>query len=238
MMRYSKLYNEKVGIYQNEKKKTEKLLGSLLPRPIIKQMKRGQIPKPEVFEKTTVFFCDIVSFTNIASDSTAHQIIEFLNDLYNLFDDRLEGYDVYKVETIGDAYMVASGVPVSNGTHHAIEVAKMSLDLLAKVLTFEIQHKPGFRLKLRMGMHSGSVFGGVVGTKIPHYSIFGDTVEIAGLMESTGQPMQIQMTESTTSILEQTGGFMYTPRGFVHLPRVGEYSTYWLVGRKEEEVVT
>ena len=201
-------------------------------------MKRGQIPKPEVFEKTTVFFCDIVSFTNIASDSTAHQIIEFLNDLYNLFDDRLEGYDVYKVETIGDAYMVASGVPVSNGTNHAIEVAKMSLDLLAKVLTFEIQHKPGFRLKLRMGMHSGSVVGGVVGTKIPHYSIFGDTVEIAGLMESTGQPMQIQMTESTTSILEQTGGFMYTPRGVVDLPRVGDYSTYWLVGRKEEEVVT
>lgn len=96
-----------------------------------------------------------------------------------------------KVETIGDAYMVASGVPVPNGNLHAMEVSMMSLDLLAKILTFEIQvilskykldsicndsrvqHKPGSRLKLRMGMHSGRVVGGVVGTKIPHYSVFG-----------------------------------------------------------------
>ena len=98
------------------------------------------------------------------------------------------------METIGDAYMVASGVPVPNGNLHAMEVSMMSLDLLAKILTFEIQvppntgtvqcawehlmdnfaqHKPGSRLKLRMGMHSGRVVGGVVGTKIPHYSVFG-----------------------------------------------------------------
>ena len=117
----------------------------------------------KVFNETTIFFCDIVGFTNIASDSTANQIIDFLNDLYSLFDERLDNYDVYKVysnwyvdftefendgmfdlyiwkvETIGDAYMVASGVPVPNGNMHAMEVSMMSLDLLAKILTFEIQ---------------------------------------------------------------------------------------------------
>ena len=235
MTRYSRLYNEKVEVYNVEKKKTENLLGSLLPRSIIKKMKKGQIPKPEVFDNTTIFFCDIVSFTNIASESTAHQIIEFLNDLYILFDDRLDNFDVYKVETIGDAYMIASGIPVSNGTNHAVEIGLVSLDLLAKVLTFEIKHKPGFRLKLRMGIHSGQVVGGIVGKKIPHYSIFGETVEIAGLMESTGQPMKIQMSEATKDILDKTGGFTHTPRGTVHLPTVGNFQTHWLIGRKETE---
>ena len=180
MMRYSRLYNEKVDVYKKERQKTEKLLGSLLPNAIIKQMKRGEVPRPEIFDNTTIFFCDIVSFTNIASESTAHQIIDFLNDLYSLFDERIDNYDVYKVETIGDAYMVASGVPVSNGSQHAVEVSRMSLDLLAKIVTFEIKHKPGFRLKLRMGMHSGKVVGGVVGSKIPHYSVFG-LVAVFGL---------------------------------------------------------
>lgn len=105
-----------------------------------------------------------------------------------------------KVETIGDAYMVASGIPVPNGLHHAVELSKMALDLLAKVLTFEIKHKPQHRLKLRMGMHSGQVVGGVVGSKIPHYSVFGDTVELASLMESSGMPMKIQITPATKVI--------------------------------------
>ena len=78
--------------------------------------------------------------------------------------------------------MVASGIPIPNGQHHAVELSKMALDLLAKVLTFEIKHKPGFRLKLRMGMHSGKVVGGVVGSKIPHYSVFG-LVEVFGLVD-------------------------------------------------------
>ena len=106
-------------------------------------MKKGEVPKPEIFNETTIFFCDIVGFTNIASDSSANDIIDFLNDLYSLFDERIENYYVYKVETIGDAYMVASGVPVPNGSQHATEISIMALDLLTKTLTFEMRHKPG-----------------------------------------------------------------------------------------------
>ncbi|XP_023345413.1 atrial natriuretic peptide receptor 1 [Eurytemora carolleeae] len=233
MMKYSRLYNERVMVFEAEKKKTEKLLSSLLPRSIIRQMKRGTVPDPELFQSATVFICDIVSFTKIAGESTAQQIIEFLNELYNLFDERIENYNVYKVETIGDAYMVASGVPIINGNQHAVEIAKMALDLLANVVTFEIPHKPGYRLKIRSGMHTGSVVGGVVGAKIPHYSIFGDTVEIAGIMESSGEAMKIQMSEASTTILEKSGGFNYTSRGVVQLPKIGEMETYWLVGRKD-----
>jgi hypothetical protein len=148
MTRYSSLYNEKVDTYNAEKRKTEKIIGSLLPSSIVREMKHGQVPKPELFDQTTIFFCDIVGFTNIASESTADQIIDFLNDLYSLFDDRIENYDVYKVETIGDAYMVASGVPVSNGNMHAAEIARMSLDLLAKIITFEVRYNPNVYLTI------------------------------------------------------------------------------------------
>ena len=233
MNRFSQLYNSKVEIYKAEKRKTEKLLGSLLPTSVIQKLKKGQMPKPQVFDSASIFFCDIVSFTSICSDSTAHQIIEFLNDLYQMFDDRIDDYDVYKVETIGDAYMVASGVPIPNGQHHAVEIGKMALDLLAKVLTFEIKHKPNHRLKLRMGLHSGQVVGGVVGTKIPHYSVFGDAVEIASLMESSGQPMKIQITENTKEILHDEGSFNISARGNINLPNIGNIYTYWLIGWKD-----
>lgn len=192
-------------------------------------MKRGKVPEPESFPSVSIFLCDIVGFTNLASESTAHQIVDLLNTLYNLFDMRIENYDVYKVETIGDAYMVASGVPEHND-HHACEIAKMALDILAKVVTFEVQHKPGYRIRLRLGIHSGSCVAGVVGTKIPHYSVFGETVEIAGLMESTGEPMKIQMTEVTKELLVRNGTFNYIERENVP-EKLGSMRTFWLIGR-------
>ena len=130
--RFSTLYDDKVNVYRQEKKKTEKLLTDLLPRQIIRQMKKGEIPQPETFESVSVFLCDIVGFTTLSSESTAHQIVDMLNLLYNMFDARIDNWDVYKVETIGDAYMVASGVPEKND-HHALEVSRMGLELLAKV---------------------------------------------------------------------------------------------------------
>ena len=135
--RFSTLYDDKVNVYRQEKKKTEKLLTDLLPRQIIRQMKKGEIPQPETFESVSVFLCDIVGFTTLSSESTAHQIVDMLNLLYNMFDAKIDNWDVYKVETIGDAYMVASGVPDRN-EHHAAEVSKMALDLLAKVIDYYI----------------------------------------------------------------------------------------------------
>ena len=233
MMRYSLLFDKQSQKFRDERNKSNELLTSLLPKSIIKQLKKGIVPKPEIFEKTTIFFCDIVSFTNISSESTAHQIVDFLNDLYNMFDNLIDNHDVYKVETIGDAYMISSGTPIPNGDKHAGEIAHIALEMLAKIIPFKIQHKPDFRLQLRMGMHSGSVVGGLVGTKIPHFSLFGDTVEMASLMESTGLPMKIQISHATSELLEILGGFNIHPRGTVNLPRFGDCETYWLVGKEE-----
>jgi hypothetical protein len=141
MFKFSDLYDERVETYKKEKKKTEKLLTDLLPRSVIRQMKRGDIPPPESFDSATVFLCDIVQFTVLSGESTAQQVIEMLNSLYGMFDSRIDAYNVYKVETIGDAYMVAGGVPEKND-HHASEICKMALDLLSKICTFEVTHKP------------------------------------------------------------------------------------------------
>jgi atrial natriuretic peptide receptor A len=120
-----------------------------------------------MYDQVTIYFSDIVGFTSISAESTPMQVVNLLNDLYTCFDKIVGHFDVYKVETIGDAYMVVSGLPVRNGDLHAREIARMALALLAKVRSFKIHHRPDEKLKLRIGIHSGSCCAGVVGLKMP-----------------------------------------------------------------------
>ncbi|XP_033630930.1 receptor-type guanylate cyclase Gyc76C-like [Asterias rubens] len=213
-----------------EKKKTDNLLHQMLPMPVANQLKRGRQVVPESFDSVSIFFSDIVGFTALSSASTPFQIVDMLNDLYSLFDAIVSYYDVYKVETIGDAYMLVSGLPIHND-RHAGEIASTSLHLLDAVQHFEIRHRPNERLKLRIGLHSGPVVSGVVGTAMPRYCLFGDTVNTSSRMESNGLPLKIHCSKEIVDNLETIGGYFLEERGLVNMKGKGELLTYWLVGQ-------
>ncbi|MEQ2304412.1 Heat-stable enterotoxin receptor [Ameca splendens] len=159
------------------------------------------------------------------------EVVDMLNEIYKNFDSILDHHDVYKVETIGDAYMVASGLPKRNGNRHAVDIAHMALDILSFVGTFKLQHLPGIPLWIRIGMHSGPCAAGVVGNKMPRYCLFGDTVNTASRMESTGLPLRIHVSQPTIKILQRTDcKFEFEKRGETYLKGKGKVMTYWLTG--------
>ncbi|KAM9345724.1 guanylyl cyclase C [Symphorus nematophorus] len=225
------LVEERTSLYKAERDRADRLNFMLLPGPVVCSLKETGRVKPELFEEVTIYFSDIVGFTTLCHYSTPMEVVDMLNDIYKNFDSILDHHDVYKVETIGDAYMVASGLPKRNGDRHAVDIALMALDMLAFVGTFELLHLPGIPLWIRIGVHSGPCAAGVVGNKMPRYCLFGDTVNTASRMESTGLPLRIHVSQSTINILQRTDcKFKYEKRGETYLKGKGKEMTYWLTG--------
>ncbi|XP_076366597.1 atrial natriuretic peptide receptor 1-like isoform X3 [Tachypleus tridentatus] len=223
------LVEERTADYLEQKRKAEDLLYQLLPKSVASQLIRGEAVTAEAFDIVSIYFSDIVGFTSLSAQSTPMEVVDLLNDLYTCFDSIIENFDVYKVETIGDAYMVVSGLPVRNGNLHGREVARMSLALLNAVMTFKIRHRPGEQLKLRIGIHSGPCAAGVVGLKMPRYCLFGDTVNTASRMESNGEPLKIHVSPKTKEVLDFFGNFRLELRGEVEMKGKGKLMTYWLL---------
>ncbi|KAK3854129.1 hypothetical protein Pcinc_039373 [Petrolisthes cinctipes] len=213
-----------------EKKKTEQLLNRMLPSSVADQLKLGMPVAPEEFEEVTIYFSDIVGFTSISAYSTPFEVVDLLNDLYTAFDATINHYNVYKVETIGDAYMVVGGAP-KKIDDHASQIATMALDLLHLSGKFKIRHLHNISLMLRIGMHTGPCCAGVVGMTMPRYCLFGDTVNTASRMESTGSAWRIHVSQKTWSVLQEEGGYHLEYRGFTKLKGKGEMETYWLLGK-------
>lgn len=238
MEKYSKhlemLVAERTQDLIQEKRRTEQLLYSMLPRAVADELQQGKSSYAQAYDSVTIFFSDVVGFTSLCSASTPMQVIGFLNELYTCFDAIVDKYDVYKVETIGDAYMVVSGLPVPNGLRHSQEIAGMALDLLERSKRFKIPHRPSMRFQIRAGMHTGPVVAGVVGLKMPRYCLFGDTVNIASRMESTGLPEKIQLSDSTYQHLKQSRNFFLQRRGEIDIKGKGVMTTWWLLGRDNQ----
>ncbi|CAJ0953234.1 unnamed protein product, partial [Mesorhabditis belari] len=216
-----------------EKKKSDILLNRMLPKQVAERLKLGQSIEPESYEMVTIFFCDVVKFTNLAARCTPLQIVNILNDLYSTFDTVVEKHSVYKVETIGDAYLCVSGLPVRNGVQHVKNIADMSLDFLETVKGFRISHMPTERIQLRVGMHSGPCVAGVVGLTMPRYCLFGDTVNTASRMESNGKPSMIHVSAEAHDLLLKFPGYIMEERGEVIIKGKGVMETFWLLGRND-----
>ncbi|XP_045477844.1 guanylate cyclase 32E-like isoform X2 [Harmonia axyridis] len=231
------LVQERTNQLTEEKKKTDALLHRMLPKPVAEALKRGDQVEAEIFDCVTIYFSDIVGFTELSANSTPLQVIDLLNDLYTCFDSIISHYDVYKVETIGDAYMVASGLPIRHGDKHAGEIASMALHLLSKIKKFKIKHMEGEVLQLRIGIHSGHCVAGVVGLKMPRYCLFGDTVNTASRMESSGEAFKIHISYATYALLQKLGGYKCEERGVIPIKGKGEMRTYWLISEDSSKTL-
>ncbi|XP_078335729.1 atrial natriuretic peptide receptor 1-like [Crassostrea virginica] len=226
------LVEERTSKYLHEKKRAEDLLYRLLPQSIAHQIQSQGFVEPEAFESVSILFTDIVQFTSFSAESTPMQIVQMLNDLYSSFDDIITSYDVYKVETIGDAYMCASGLPQRNTYHHT-EIAKLAISIMNLVDRFKIRHRPQKRLELRAGIHSGPCVAGVIGIKMPRYCLFGDTVNVASRMESTSEASKVQISSTTATLLLDSPDVRVNTRGEIFIKGKGTMLTFWLEWRQD-----
>ncbi|XP_041357474.1 atrial natriuretic peptide receptor 1-like [Gigantopelta aegis] len=236
MQNYSKnlevLVAERTQDLMAEKQKTDRLLYNMLPKVVADNLRIGKPVNAENYDSCSIYFSDIVSFTTLSSNCDPMDVVSLLNKLYTTFDSIIEEYDVYKVETIGDAYMVVSGVPKII-PYHAKEVADMAIDIVQACREFVIPHRPEEPLQIRVGIHSGPVCAGVVGQKMPRYCLFGDTVNTASRMESNSEPYKIHVSDSAYRQLVACGGHVCTLRGVIPIKGKGDMKTWWVTGRTE-----
>ncbi|XP_071827298.1 uncharacterized protein [Apostichopus japonicus] len=217
-----------------EKTRADKLLYQMLPVEIAETLKTSWNVAAEAFEQATIFFSDVVNFTNLCAECTPLQVVTMLNDLYQILDAKIEMYDVYKIETIGDAYVVVSGVPNRNGDRHVYEMCCLAIDIRDTVGKLPIPHIPTEYFQLRIGLHTGGpCAAGVVGYKMPRYCLFGDSVNTASRMESTGKPSKIHISHNTYHALHAyPEEFVTESRGTIFVKGKGKMETYWLEGRR------
>lgn len=212
---------------QAEQEKSEKLLLNILPAPIAQQLKKHEGIIAENFSEVSVLFADIVGFTELSARNSPIQLVHLLNDIFSRFDRLAEKYNLEKIKTIGDAYMVVAGLPIPR-KDHAEAIAEMALDMHSEMMLFRQETK--YNISIRIGINSGPVVAGIIGTKKFIYDLWGDTVNTASRMESHGIPDHIQVTADTYDRLKDNK-YLFEKRGLIQVKGKGEMATYLLKSR-------
>jgi class 3 adenylate cyclase len=211
-----------------EQERSERLLLNVLPAPIAERLKAGEAVIADAFPEVTVLFADLVDFTRSSRRSSPAQVVATLNELFSAFDRLAQHHGLEKIKTIGDAYMVAGGLPDPR-SDHAEAIAELALAMQAEVT--RRADPSGRPLQVRIGIDTGPVEAGVIGTAKFSYDLWGDTVNTASRMESHGVAGCIQVTARTYQRLQ--ADYRFQRRGPIPIRGMGEMVTYFLLGSNQ-----
>ena len=212
-----------------EKQTSERLLLNVLPAPIADRLKTGENLIVDRFDAVSVLFADIVGFTTLSSRTSPEALVTMLNELFSTFDTLAEKHGLEKIKTIGDAYMVVAGIP-HPVADHATAITHMAIDMIASIEAYSKRNNS--QLTIRVGIHTGSVVAGVIGTKKFIYDLWGDTVNTASRMESHGLPGRIHVSEATYLLLADS--FEFEKRAPIDVKGKGAMQTYLVIGQKPD----
>lgn len=219
-----------IRIYK-ERQKSEKLLLNILPKKVADTLKKFGETEPENFPEVTMYFSDIVGFTNTSKNLDPKFLIEELNDIFTTFDNIMERHGCERIKTIGDAYMGVCGLPAPN-ENHAQNIARASMEI---VEALENRNKKSSQIwEIRVGIHTGRVTGGIVGVKKYIYDVFGDTVNTAARMESHSEPMRVNVSQTTYERLKDQ--FLFEKRQPLVVKGKGLFQMYFLKEEKTEKI--
>lgn len=212
-----------------EKINADALLLNIMPASIAERLKAGELNFAQRYTNATVFFADIANFTPLAASMLPEELVQILSEVFIMFDTVLEKHGLEKIKTIGDCYMVASGLPQKRDDH-AHAAARAALEMVAELVRFNEMYRTN--LELRVGMHTGAVVAGVIGKKKFAFDLWGDTVNIASRMESHGEAGKIHCTEEIYQLLQND--CVFEERGMIELKGRGMMNTYFLVAKPGE----
>jgi adenylate cyclase len=209
-----------------EKERSEALLLNILPRSIVERMRRGETVIADRIAEATVLFSDLVDFTSLAARVSPEETVALLGDIFSRFDALAARHGLEKIKTTGDGYMVAGGLPEERADH-AVVVTEMALAMLDAVET--AGRVVGQPLQLRIGLNTGALIAGVLGTHKFVYDVWGDTVNTAKRMESYGEPGRVHVSATTRRALGDA--FRFEPRGSLEVKGKGSMETYFVYRR-------
>jgi len=216
------------SLLREEHEKSEMILSNIFPKKIMERLKNGEALIADRYLETTILFSDLVGFTDLTKTMKPHDLVSLLNKVITGFDQLSEQLHIEKIKTIGDAYLVVSGLPDEN-SNHAPDVSRMALEMLKFIEDFN--RTENMNLQIRIGIHSGAVIGGIIGPKKFTFDLWGDTVNLASRLETTGLPGKIQVSQTTYELLQKD--FIFEAREPIDVKGHGKVQTYFLLGTKE-----